>query len=211
MGFMDGYPRTYELTMEDTAQNDRNLPNIMIGVCLTEVRSAYQRATDGFFELVGYGEYNYKPSIGTDGKFCQCVQITEPNQETIAVDEDVYNAKKESIALCEESKKMEKEDYIAGDFPTKYLISPHCERCDVNDDYSQQYGDKTVYNINPAAYGLFFGVRRPACDFEWDTMECKTCKWNQDGFMDGYPRTYELTMEDTAQNDRNLPNIMIGV
>ncbi len=65
--------------------------------------------------------------------------------------------------------------------------------------------------MNPAAYVLFFGVRRPACDFDWDTLECKTCRWNPNGFMTGYPRSYDLTLEGTAQNDRNLPNIMIGV
>merc|ERR1712154_47017 len=77
---------------------------------------------------------------------------------------------------------------------SKFLVSPQCDVCDKTDKEHQMFGDQSAYYANPDAYGNFQGVRRPACEMDWNSYKCKTCAYNlEQSTKIGVDRTCEYS------------------
>ena len=59
-----------------------------------------------------------------------------------------------------------------------YMVSPNCDKCSIS-SLLQLHDEKSAYYMSALAYGCFNPVRGwPACDFDYDTYQCKICKWD---------------------------------
>jgi len=124
-----------------------------MGACMTYVRESSADVDRTFDECTYQTETGYKPTIGTDGHFCVCVQSSSTQYLTVDSSEitEKTNTLEKNIEIAEAAEvEEEKKQSLGWDYQTKYL-------------YKEDFAKGTYRIQEPGTYILMEDI-----EFDWN-------------------------------------------